>query len=81
MPKSRDCGRPIAGRRGWRNRLDEAMTKIVSAQASWRSHANRISSTAGALRIRGCRTNVQYSVARWQYLDIDAATCRTPQVK
>jgi ABC-type transport system substrate-binding protein len=55
-----------------RNKLYEAMTKIVSAQAPWCSNTNRISSTVVALQVRGYRKNVHYFLAPWQYLDLDA---------
>jgi ABC-type transport system substrate-binding protein len=55
-----------------RNKLYEAMTKIVSAQAPWCSNTNRISSTVVAPQVRGYRKNVHYFLAPWQYLDLDA---------
>jgi ABC-type transport system substrate-binding protein len=54
-----------------RNKLYEAMTKIVSAQAPWCTNAYRISSTVVAPQIRGYRKNVHYFLTPWQYLDID----------
>ncbi len=54
-----------------RNKLYEAMTKIISAQAPWCTNAFRISSTVVAPQIRGYRKNVHYFLAPWQYLDID----------
>jgi ABC-type transport system substrate-binding protein len=56
-----------------RNRLYEAMTKIISAQAPWCTNAYRISSTVVAPGIRGYRKNVHYFVTPWEYLDIDTA--------
>jgi len=56
-----------------RNKLYEAMTKIVSAQAPWCSNVYRISSTVVAPRILGYRKNVHYFLAPWHYLDIDTA--------
>jgi ABC-type transport system substrate-binding protein len=56
-----------------RNKLYEAMTKIVSAQAPWCTNVYRISSTVVAPRIRGYRKNVHYFLTPWQYLDIDTA--------
>ncbi|MDQ6916574.1 MAG: ABC transporter substrate-binding protein [Pseudomonadota bacterium] len=63
---------------GERNKLYEAMTKIVSAQAPWCMNANRISNTVVAPQIRGYRKNVHYFLTPWQYLDIDTGT-RTPR--
>jgi ABC-type transport system substrate-binding protein len=54
-----------------RNKLYEAMTKIVSAQAPWCTIAYRMSSTAVAPRVRGYRKNVHYFVTPWQYLDLE----------
>jgi oligopeptide transport system substrate-binding protein len=54
-----------------RNKLYEAMTKIISAQAPWCTNVYRISSTVVAPQIRGYRKNVHYFLAPWQYLDID----------
>jgi ABC-type transport system substrate-binding protein len=54
-----------------RNKLYEAMTKIVSAQAPWCTNVYRISSTVVAPRIRGYRKNVHYFLTPWEYLDID----------
>jgi ABC-type transport system substrate-binding protein len=54
-----------------RNKLYEAMTKIVSAQAPWCTNVFRISSTVIAPQIRGYRKNVHYFLTPWQYLDID----------
>jgi oligopeptide transport system substrate-binding protein len=54
-----------------RNKLYEAMTKIVSAQAPWCTNAYRISSTVVAPPIRGYRKNVHYFLTPWEYLDID----------
>ena len=54
-----------------RNKLYEAMTKIVSAQAPWCTNVFRISSTVVAPQIRGYRKNVHYFLTPWQYLDID----------
>ena len=59
-----------------RNKLYEAMTKIVSAQAPWCTNAFRISSTVVAPQIRGYRKNVHYFLTPWQYLDIDTAARR-----
>ena len=56
-----------------RNRLYEAMTRIVSAQAPWCTNAYRISNTVVASHIRGYRKNVHYFLTPWQYLDIDKA--------
>ena len=60
-----------------RNKLYEAMTKIVSAKAPWCTNSNRISSTAVASQIRGYRKNVHYFLTPWEYLDIDTAARRT----
>ena len=54
-----------------RNKLYEAMTRIVSAQAPWCTNAYRISNTVVAAHIRGYRKNVHYSLTPWQYLNID----------
>jgi ABC-type transport system substrate-binding protein len=54
-----------------RNKLYEAMTKIISAQAPWCTNVYRISSTVVAPQIRGYRKNVHYFLTPWQYLDID----------
>jgi oligopeptide transport system substrate-binding protein len=54
-----------------RNKLYEAMTKIVSAQAPWCTNAYRISNTVVAPNIRGYRKNGHYFLTPWQYLDID----------
>jgi oligopeptide transport system substrate-binding protein len=43
-----------------RNKIYEAMTKIVSAQAPWCTNAYRISNTVVAPQIRGYRKNVHY---------------------
>jgi oligopeptide transport system substrate-binding protein len=59
-----------------RNKLYEAMTKIVSAQAPWCTNAYRISNTVVAPQIRGYRKNVHYFLAPWQYLDIDTTARR-----
>jgi oligopeptide transport system substrate-binding protein len=56
-----------------RNKIYEAMTKIVSAQAPWCTNAYRISSTVVAPHIRGYRKNVHYFLTPWEYLDIDTA--------
>jgi ABC-type transport system substrate-binding protein len=56
-----------------RNRIYEAMTKIISAQAPWCIDVYRISNTVAAPRIRGYRKNQHYFVTPWDYLDIDAA--------
>jgi ABC-type transport system substrate-binding protein len=53
-----------------RNKLYEAMTRIVSAQAPWCTNAYRISNTVVASHIRGYRKNVHYFLTPWQYLDI-----------
>jgi oligopeptide transport system substrate-binding protein len=54
-----------------RNRLYEAMTKIISAQAPWCMNVYRISSTVVAPQIRGYRKNVHYFLTPWDYLDVD----------
>jgi ABC-type transport system substrate-binding protein len=59
-----------------RNKLYEAMTKIISAQAPWCTNVFRISSTVVAPQIRGYRKNVHYFLAPWEYLDIDTAAQR-----
>ena len=59
-----------------RNKLYEAMTRIVSAQAPWCTNAYRISNTVVAPQIRGYRKNVHYFLAPWQYLDIDLTARR-----
>ena len=56
-----------------RNKLYEAMTKLVSAQAPWCTNAYRISNTVVAPNIRGYRKNGHYFLTPWQYLDIDTA--------
>jgi len=56
-----------------RNKIYEAMTKIVSAQAPWCTNTYRISSTVVAPQIRGYRKNAHYFLTPWQYLDIDTA--------
>ncbi|HVO90577.1 MAG TPA: ABC transporter substrate-binding protein [Casimicrobiaceae bacterium] len=58
---------------GERNKLYEAMTRIVSAQAPWCLSAYRISSTVVAPQVRGFRKNVHYFQSPWEYLDIDTA--------
>ena len=60
-----------------RDKLYEAMTRIVSAQAPWCSNVYRISSTVVSPRIRGYRKNVHYFVAPWEYLDIDTGARET----
>jgi ABC-type transport system substrate-binding protein len=60
-----------------RNRLYEAMTKIVSAQAPWCTIAYRISSTVVAPQVRGYRKNVHHFVTPWDYLDMEAPQQRT----
>jgi ABC-type transport system substrate-binding protein len=59
-----------------RNKLYQAMTKIISAQAPWCMNVYRISSTVVAPQIRGYRKNVHYFLTPWHYLDIDAAVQR-----
>jgi oligopeptide transport system substrate-binding protein len=59
-----------------RNKIYEAMTKIVSAQAPWCTNAYRISNTVVAPHIRGYRKNVHYFLTPWQYLDIDTTVPR-----
>ncbi len=54
-----------------RNKIYEAMTKIVSAQAPWCTDVYRISNTVVSPRIRGYRKNGHYFLTPWQYLDID----------
>ena len=56
-----------------RNKLYEAMTKIVSVQAPWCTNVYRISNTVVAPQIRGYRKNVHYFLTPWDYLDIDMA--------
>ena len=56
-----------------RNKIYEAMTKIVSAQAPWCTNAYRISNTVVAPQIRGYRKNVHYFLTPWEYLDTDTA--------
>ena len=60
-----------------RNKLYEAMTRIVSAQAPWCFNTYRISSTVVAPRIRGYRKNPHYFLTPWEYLDIDTAAQKT----
>jgi oligopeptide transport system substrate-binding protein len=60
-----------------RNKLYEAMTKIVSAQAPWCMNAYRVSNTVVAPQIRGYRKNVHYFLAPWQYLDVDTGASGT----
>jgi oligopeptide transport system substrate-binding protein len=55
-----------------RNRIYEAMTKIVSAQSPWCFGVTRISSTVVAPRIRGYKKSGHYFQTPWEYLDIDA---------
>ena len=62
-----------------RNKIYEAMTKIVSAQAPWCTNAYRISNTVVAPHIRGYRKNVHYFLTPWQYLDIDTTAPRARQ--
>jgi ABC-type transport system substrate-binding protein len=62
-----------------RDKLYEAMTRIVSAQAPWCTNSYRISNTVVAAQIRGYRKNVHYFLAPWQYLDIDATAFRVRQ--
>ena len=63
--------RRTADHRAQRNRLYEAMTKIISAQAPWCMNVYRISSTVVAAKIRGYRKNVHYFLTPWDYLDIN----------
>ena len=60
-----------------RNKLYEAMTRIVSAQAPWCFNAYRISSTVVAPQIRGYRKNPHYFVTPFEYLDIDTSAQKT----
>jgi len=53
-----------------RNKLYEAMTKIISAQAPWCTNVYRISSTVVAPQIRGYRKNGHYFLTPWEYLDL-----------
>ena len=53
-----------------RNRIYEAMTKIISAQAPWCFAVTRISSTVVAPGIRGYKKSGHYFLAPWEYLDI-----------
>ena len=62
-----------------RNKIYQAMTKIVSAQAPWCTNAYRISNTVVAPHIRGYRKNVHYFLTPWQYLDIDTTAPRARQ--
>jgi ABC-type transport system substrate-binding protein len=62
--------------RAERNKLYEAMTKIVSAQAPWCMDTYRISNTVVAPRVRGYLKNAHYFVAPWDYLDLAAAQGR-----
>ena len=62
-----------------RNKLYEAMTRIISAQAPWCTNVYRISSTVVASHIRGYRKNVHYFLTPWQYLDIDTTALRARQ--
>jgi len=55
-----------------RNRVYEAMTKIVSAQAPWCFGVTRISSTVAASRIRGYKKSGHYFLTPWEYLDLAA---------
>jgi ABC-type transport system substrate-binding protein len=64
-----------------RNRLYEAMTKIVSAQAPWCMNDYRISNTVVAPQVRGYLKNAHYFVAHWLYLDIDTAQPRVSPAK
>jgi oligopeptide transport system substrate-binding protein len=59
-----------------RNRLYEAMTKIISAQAPWCMNVYRISSTVVAPQIRGYHKNVHYFLTPWDYLDVDTTRPR-----
>jgi ABC-type transport system substrate-binding protein len=62
-----------------RNKLYEAMTKIVSGQAPWCTNVYRISNTVIAPQIRGYRKNVHYFLTPWEYLDIDTTALKTRQ--
>ena len=53
-----------------RNKLYEAMTEIISAQAPWCTNVYRISSTVVAPQIRGYRKNGHYFLTPWEYLDL-----------
>ena len=53
-----------------RDKLYEAMTKIVSAQAPWCMNDYRMSNTVVAPRVRGYAKNVHYFVPLWSYLDL-----------
>jgi ABC-type transport system substrate-binding protein len=59
-----------------RNKLYEAMTNIVSAQAPWCTNTYRISNTVVAPQVRGYRKNVHYFLAPWDHLDLDAVAKR-----
>jgi ABC-type transport system substrate-binding protein len=67
--------------RAERNRLYEAMTKIVAAQAPWCIEAYRISNTVVAPQVRGYQKNVHYFVTPWQYLDLEPAQRRSTPAK
>jgi len=62
-----------------RNKIYEAMTRIISAQAPWCSSVHQISSTVVAFQIRGYRKNVHYFLTPWEYLDIDTSAQKTRQ--
>jgi ABC-type transport system substrate-binding protein len=62
-----------------RNKIYEAMTKIISAYSPLCTNVYRISSTVVAPQIRGYRKSVHYFLTPWEYLDIDTASPGTPR--
>jgi oligopeptide transport system substrate-binding protein len=62
-----------------RDKIYEAMTRIISALAPWCTNVHQISNTVVALQIRGYRKNVHYFLTPWEYLDIDTVAQKTPR--
>jgi ABC-type transport system substrate-binding protein len=56
-----------------RNKIYEAMTKIISAYSPLCTNVYRISNTVVAPQVRGFRKNVHYFVMPFDYLDLDTA--------
>jgi ABC-type transport system substrate-binding protein len=61
-----------------RDKLYEAMTKIVVAQAPWCMAVYRISNTVVSPRVRGYRKNAHYFTPPWEYLDLEPARMAKP---
>src|SRR5215831_7249142 len=59
-----------------RNKIYEAMTKILAAQAPWCFGVTRISSTVVAPWIRGYKKSGHYFLTPWENLDIDTGAQR-----